>query len=85
MAEQDQITIPVAPWMAAHLACVGAIASAWAALEHDVSTTIWQLANLDHALGNCITASFISVHPKFKAMLALANARGASEKSIKKN
>lgn len=59
-----------------HLAEVGRVANAWAALEFSVDQVTWKLAGVPDMFGACLTAQMQSMHPKFRALIALAEVRG---------
>jgi len=75
-------TPPSPPRQPSHAECVGLICSAWARLELNIDVTTWQLAGLQHNAGACITANFISIHPKLKSLIALCRLRGISITTI---
>jgi hypothetical protein len=62
----------------AHYAAVGKVANAWADLELAIDYLIWELMGVDQLLGACTTAQFVSVHPRMKAVTALARLHGAT-------
>ena len=62
---------------------VGQIASAWSHVEQLIDDTIWSLAEVRHDRGACITSQLQSLYPRFRALSALVELRGA-EKSLLK-
>ena len=67
-----------------HLAAVGRIANAWAALELAIDRVTWSLAKVPDMYGACMTAQMLSINSKWGAMMALSELRGVSENTIKK-
>ncbi len=63
---------------------VGIICNSWAVLELEIDGTTWLIADVRPTIGACITAQFISVHPKIKALIALCRHKGVDEKLIKR-
>lgn len=49
---------------------VGRVASEWARLEHFLDAIIWDLAELEHAAGACITAQMIGATPRYRTIIA---------------
>lgn len=66
-----------------HDAAIGRLARTWGHLEHVVELTLWELADVHHQFGACITAQMGSIHPKLKAVAALARLRGGDAKLLK--
>jgi hypothetical protein len=62
----------------------GRIASQYALLEHSINQTIWRLAEVQPALGACITTQIGSTTSKLKTVVALLSLRDSSEHLIKK-
>jgi hypothetical protein len=67
-----------------YAAAIGRIAETWAQFEHQIDLGIWQLSDTHQQLAACITAQLASYYPKMKALIALAEIRGASADSVKK-
>jgi hypothetical protein len=67
-----------------HLQRVGAIAAAWADLDFHIEGAIWLLADVSSSVGACVTANFVSIHPKLKSVIALAHLCGMSKATITK-
>lgn len=55
---------------------VGRIASAWARMEWSIDMAIWEMANVPHETGACITAQFGGVHSRLRALIALVHLNG---------
>jgi len=55
-----------------HYAAMGKVADAWADLEFEIDQLIWEFLQTDQALGACVTAQMISVHPRMNALMPLA-------------
>ena len=62
-----------------HYQALGMAADAWAGLELCIDYLIWELMSVDQPIGACITAQFISIHPRLRALQALARLRGANK------
>jgi hypothetical protein len=62
---------------------VGRIASNWANLEFQIEHTIWQLAEVVHIAGACITSQLSGIGARLRVLTALARLRGCSERTIK--
>ncbi|SOE17478.1 hypothetical protein SAMN05877838_2378 [Hoeflea halophila] len=62
---------------------VGRVAMGWAAFETRINHTIWRLAGVEQYAGACLTAQITAPVPRFKALVALAKFRGASEERCK--
>jgi len=60
-----------------HYAAIGRVAAACASLDLAIDYMIWELLGVDQLLGACVTAQFISIHPRLKALVSLAILRGA--------
>jgi len=56
-----------------HYAAMGKVADAWADLEFEIDSLIWQFLHTPQALGACVTAQMVSIHPRMNALLALAS------------
>jgi hypothetical protein len=69
---------------AKYYTAIGRVASAWAMFELHINFTIWELANVQQQHGACITAQILAPVPRFKALVALFQLRGASETAIGK-
>ena len=57
---------------------VGRIAMIMAQIEYDINDAIWELQNLDTAVGACVTAHITSPGQRMRALIALIHHRGAS-------
>jgi hypothetical protein len=55
-----------------HYAAMGKVADSWADLEFEIDQLIWEFLQTAQALGACVTAQMISVHPRMNALIALA-------------
>ncbi len=84
MPEETRPKLKRVPFGTEHLEWVGHISSHWASLEFLIDSTVWDLAKVPDKVGACITANFLSIYPKLKALIALAHLHGASEQTIKK-
>ena len=62
-----------------HYAALGRVADAWADLEFEIDQLIWQLLQVPQALGACVTAQMISIHPRLRALRALVRLYEISE------
>ena len=62
---------------------IGRVASRWAALEHRFDHMIWKLAEVEPALGACITTQLGGIHSRIKVLVALLGLRNGSEVVIK--
>ena len=65
-----------------YLMAVGRIANAWAHLEFAVDRATWQLADVPHMVGACMTAQMFSMPTKMKALISLAELRGLSADTL---
>lgn len=63
---------------------VGVICNSWAGLELQIDGATWLIAHVRPSVGACITAQFISIHPKIKALIALCRHKGVDDKLIKR-
>ena len=84
MPEITKPKVKTVPFGTEQLEWVGHISSHWAGLEFLVDCTVWDLAKLPEQVGACITANFLSIYPKLKALAALSHLSGASDRTIKK-
>lgn len=66
-----------------HFSAIGKVADAWATLELNVNSAIWELMDVEQHVGACATAQIGSFVPKMRALISLAAYRGADAKSIK--
>jgi hypothetical protein len=62
---------------------IGLVAAGWARFEYLANKLIWRLANVDIAVGACITAQILSPSNRLKALVALVHLRGGSEELLK--
>ncbi len=62
---------------------VGRISSSWAMLEYHINETIWMIANVYPALGNCITSQIFALSARLQALITLAQVRRFDEGLIK--
>lgn len=67
-----------------HLAAIGRIVNVWAALEFEIDRTTWRLAVVPNMVGACMTAQMLSIQPKMRALIALAELRGLGRETIAK-
>jgi hypothetical protein len=56
-----------------HYAALGKVADAWADLEFQIDQLIWHLLGASQALGACVTAQIISIHPRLSALRSLVD------------
>ena len=84
MPKETKPSVKKIPIGTEHMEWVGHISSSWARLEFLVDSTVWDLAKLPENVGACITANFMSVYPKLKALTALAHLNKVSDRTIKK-
>jgi hypothetical protein len=66
----------------AHYAAIGNVASNWAALEAIVTSAIWQIGEMDDAIGACITSQISTFDGKMKALVSILEVRGGFVKVI---
>jgi hypothetical protein len=64
--------------------CVARVASVWARLEYDVSVAIWALANVQPALGACITSQMPTLQGRIATLLALGKLRLLDQDIVKR-
>jgi hypothetical protein len=64
--------------------CVARVASVWARLEYDVSVAIWALANVQPALGACVTSQIYTLQGRIAALLALGKLRQLDQDIVKR-
>ncbi len=64
--------------------CIANVAANWSALEYLINATIWELADVRHSLGACMTAQITSLHGRLSALLALMKLRQANARLLKK-
>ena len=75
----DRLTTEDMPQIeAAHFEAIGRVVDACAGLDLSIDFTIWELLKVDQLDGACVTAQFISIHPRLKALIALARINGAT-------
>jgi hypothetical protein len=55
----------------------------WSAFETRLNHTIWRLAGVEQFAGACLTAQIVAPVGRFKALVALAKFRGASDERCK--
>jgi|GEM_PF-3038148 len=63
--------------------CVGRVAMGWAAFETRLNHTIWRLAGVEQYAGACLTAQIMAPIARFRALVALAQFRGATKERCK--
>jgi len=61
---------------------IGRVAEEWAQLEHALDEIIWELSGVSPYFGSCITGQMIGVTPRFRAVIALATAKGLAVHKI---
>ncbi len=54
-----------------HYVAIGKVADAWSDLEFEIDRLIWYLLQTNQALGACVTAQMISIHPRLTALGSL--------------
>lgn len=67
-----------------HLAAIGHVANMTANLEFEIDRGIWDLVGAPQQLTACVTAQLISVHPRMRAFIALAELLGAAADTVQK-
>jgi hypothetical protein len=67
-----------------HYAAVGAFVSNWAAFDAMVTSAIWQIGEIEDAIGACLTSQIYTLDGKFKALVSVLQVRGNLEKVISK-
>lgn len=65
-----------------HFSEIGKLTESWAQLEYAIDHMIWGMANIQQALGACITSQLMSVNPRMKAFRSLAATLGAGQESL---
>jgi hypothetical protein len=53
-------------------ATIGLVTAEWSQMEHILDLIIWELADVRHEIGSCITGQMMGHAPRFKAIQALA-------------
>ena len=66
-----------------HFCAIGKVADAWATLELYINRAIWELMDVEQAIGACTTANVSSFNLKMNTLVALLAYRGAPEANIK--
>jgi hypothetical protein len=66
-----------------HYGAIGEVATNWAFLERTVDEAIWELLQNDERLSACLTAQLMGFAPRMKALIALFNLRGITDKDHK--
>jgi hypothetical protein len=66
-----------------HYAAMGRVADTWTDLEFAIDHIIWELMHVEQAFGACVTSQFNSIHPRARALLALANLYNVNTSTIK--
>jgi len=66
-----------------YLTEVGRIASAWAMLEFHIDLLIWELIEVEHMLGACVTSQLTNVGARLRTLAALVRLREGSAGLIK--
>jgi hypothetical protein len=89
MSEDDPNAIAILPLgdidiEAKCFTLTGRVADTWAQFEFHIDRTIWQLASLNDAAGACLTAQFIGVHPRFRALSSLMRLHGVQDGELTK-
>jgi hypothetical protein len=65
-----------------HFTALGRIATAWALFENTLDGAIWTLAEINDERGACITSQLMSILPRLKAYMALAQLRGITDRDL---
>ena len=60
-----------------YFVAMGRVANAYSQLEFTINDAIWELANVERAIGVCLTAQMIGPGPRNRCLLALLNLRKA--------
>ena len=66
-----------------HYAAVGRVAATWANFEHDIQLQIWNLANVEHDVGACMTSQIGSSGRLLDCLIALLTYRGTAKDHLK--
>lgn len=80
----DQVTELVKDKLAPYFAVVGEIAATWAMLEHRLDELIWDMADVQQALGATITSQLNGPSPRLRVIKVLLEVRGWPEQFQKK-
>lgn len=64
-------------------ALIGLVAAEQARIEHMLDVTIWELGEIDPAVGACITGQMMGMYGRYFAMLQLASYRAVPAAMIK--
>jgi hypothetical protein len=72
------------PRFDAYMTAVGRIALMWAHLEYNLNEAIWELENVESAVGACVTAQIFSASGRLRALISLVHHRGAPNTIIRK-
>ncbi len=72
----------ITPEREAHYAAIGMLASNWAALEAIVTSAIWQIGQIEDAIGACITPQISTFDGKLKALVSILEVRRGFQREI---
>jgi hypothetical protein len=83
--EPQELILPLGMIDIGHpaFALSGRVADAWSTFEFHVDRTIWKLATVGDGAGACITAQIFSVHSRWRALMALVEHAGGSDRLLK--
>jgi len=62
---------------------IGQVTNLWASFEFYVDQLIWDVGHFNPHLGACVTSQLMSVAPRFRALVVLAEQRGVPDDLIK--
>jgi mRNA-degrading endonuclease HigB of HigAB toxin-antitoxin module len=83
MSEEGPKHLRQPPEDSPHFTAIGRIASAWATLDFEIDSLVWDLADIEPTKGACITAQLVSTRSRLQALLALMTLREADDKLMK--
>jgi hypothetical protein len=63
----------------AHYVAIGKVASNWAAFEHLLNSSLWELAKVDDEAGACITSQIGNSGRSLDALASLVRLRGGGD------
>jgi hypothetical protein len=63
---------------------IGEIASVWAMFEQRLDQLIWDLCDVEHPLGACVTSQLNGPSPRLRTITSLLELRGCSKDTITK-
>jgi hypothetical protein len=82
MVDRPTITQGDFTFIAAYADQIAHGCNLWASLEYYINTSIWALADVEPAIGACMTAQMYTMNARLSALLALLKFRRADKKII---